>query len=337
MRVLGVVPLYPPHSRVGSWLATHQFLAHLALRGHDVTVATMMANQPPYVLDQVKVVGGLPGRDNELRAQWADVIVSHCGDHGYGTALAARHGKPSVRMAHGTDTRHIGHAALVVFNSRSLAAATGWDGPQIVCHPPVFAAKHRARRGQHVTLVNCSVEKGIGTFTAIAKRRNDRYLAVLGGHGTQKRVSMANVRQIGPTQDMRRDVWSQTRVLLMPSQHETWGMVGVEAMCSGIPVIAHPTPGLREALGPAGIFVDRDDIDGWCEALAMLDDRDAYQAASRRAFDRAAELDPGESLLRFVDAVEAIPTGKPAPEPAVVEPPARVPTRRWHRLAGVTA
>ena len=61
-------------------------------------------------------------------------------------------------------------------------------------------------------------------------------------------------------------------------------------LASAIPVIAHPTPGLVESLGPAGIFVDRDDPDGWVRALAELDRPRAYATASRAASARAEEL-----------------------------------------------
>src|SRR5678815_5651953 len=105
---------------------------------------------------------------------------------------------------------------------------------------------------------------------------------------------------------MREKVYARTRILLMPSAYETWGRVGVEAMCSGIPVIAHPTPGLTEALGDAGFFDDRDDVDAWAKTVRRLDDPAEYRKASRAAFKRAAELDPTSDLARFADVVEAV-------------------------------
>lgn len=80
---------------------------------------------------------------------------------------------------------------------------------------------------------------------------------------------------------MRDDVWSRTKVLLIPSNYETYGMVGVEAIASGIPTIAHPTDGLCESLGDAGWFIPRDDVDEWQRVIELLLTDDAvYDCAS---------------------------------------------------------
>ena len=77
-------------------------------------------------------------------------------------------------------------------------------------------------------------------------------------------------------------------------------------MASGIPVVATPTPGLCESLGEAGIFVERDDLDGWVAALTALDDAEAWQAASKQAKARVRQLDPAADLARWVEAVERL-------------------------------
>ncbi|MGW8779763.1 hypothetical protein ACWGNM_17115 [Streptomyces sp. NPDC055796] len=46
--------------------------------------------------------------------------------------------------------------------------------------------------------------------------------------------------------------------------------VAVEAFSSGIPVIAHPSLGLIESLGSAGIYAYRDDFQAWGDALSTL-------------------------------------------------------------------
>jgi hypothetical protein len=82
----------------------------------------------------------------------------------------------------------------------------------------------------------------------------------------------------------------------------------MEAAASGIPTICHPTPGLRECLGTAGIYVDRDDLDGYVAALKKLDRARSYAAASRRVrgrFEAYAKTLPGE-LAATEAALEAL-------------------------------
>lgn len=307
--IVAALPKYVPDSRVGAWIATHELLVHAARRGHVVTVCRYFGQRKPYYLDGIEVV---TGANRAVRlAPDADVVVSHLGDDGRAHRAAIEAGVPSVRMGHGhgASAHAMAGAALVVFNSAALAAVTDWDGPSIVVHPPVNAAAHRVlSRGDAVTLVNLTDDKGVRTWWKAAERLPERtFLGVRGGYGPQRDecARCPNVIVAGPVADMR-TIWSRTRVLLMPSIHETFGMAAVEAMVSGIPVIAHPTPGLVESLGDAGMFVHRDDLDGWIEAIEALDDpveyHDASVAALRRAFDLAAE----DGADRFVDALEAL-------------------------------
>lgn len=308
MRIVAAVPKYVPDSRVGAWIATHELLAHSARRGHDVTVIRQKGVGKSCDVDGVAVLFGAGHIERMIPA--ADVVVSHLGDSGRAHAAALAAGVPSVRMGHGAGAmpERMAGAALIVFNSAALAAATDWDGPSIVVHPPVNAAAHRVlTRGDAVTLVNLTDDKGVRTFWRCAEQCPERrFLGVRGGYGHQIEPRAANVDTVGPVADMR-TIWSRTRVLLMPSLHETFGMAAVEAMVSGIPVIAHPTPGLVESLGDAGTFVHRDDLDGWVEAIEALDDpvqyHDASASASRRAFDLLSTDDGAD---RFVDAIEAL-------------------------------
>ena len=77
----------------------------------------------------------------------------------------------------------------------------------------------------------------------------------------------------------------------MPSLYESYGRTAVEAMCSGIPVIAAPTPGLKESLGDAGIFADVEKPQEWVEAIKKLDDPEEYKKASLKCLKRAEEVE----------------------------------------------
>ena len=185
-------------------------------------------------------------------------------------------------------------------------------GRHIIVHPPVWPDRHATTPGGHVTLVNPLPEKGAGVFSELARRMPDvGFLAVEGGYQQDQqvrpdRLGLANVAWQPHTKDMRRDVWARTRILLMPSEEESYGMAGVEALASGIPVIAHPTPGLRESLGPAGVFVARSNINGWERELRRLLDPGEWEAASKRALTRAGELDPSGELQTWTRAVESL-------------------------------
>jgi hypothetical protein len=313
MRILAVTPLYPPTSRVGAWLTTHEFLAHMATRGHRISVVSLLGVHDPYTLDGVVVHPGTRVGIVDLLPA-VDVVVSHCGDEGEAHRAAIAAGIPSVRMVHGIVANQavLDGATLAVFNSESLREATAWNGRSIVAHPPVNPDSYRTTRGDCITLVNLAEAKGGQLFGLIARSMPDRqFLGVRGGYGRQIVTYAPNVNTIQPTQHMRDDVYARTRVLLMPSAQETWGRVGIEAMCSGIPVIAHPTPGLTESLGDAGIFVDRGDLAGWRRAIERLDDPDVYAQASQRALRRVAQLDHRTDLARFTIAIESL-------EPALV-------------------
>ena len=297
MKVLGVTPLYPPMSRVGAWLSTHECLRRLAERGHEVHVRTVFTPLG-YTIDGVSVLGKW---DNSVAGY--DVVVSHHGDEVSRVRnLCAAAGVPHVTMVHGVSDS-IDVDGLVVWNSES--SRRGRDG--IVVRPHVDPADYRCTPGDRVTLINLSADKGGELFRLLVKAMPERrFLGVKGGYGRQLRPTGRNVEVIESTADMARDVYSRTRVLLMPSKLETWGRTAVEAMCSGIPVIAHPTPGLRESLGEAGIFVDRGDLAGWIDAIRSLEDPAAWAAASDRALRRADELDTTVDLDLFADTVEAM-------------------------------
>jgi glycosyltransferase involved in cell wall biosynthesis len=118
------------------------------------------------------------------------------------------------------------------------------------------------------------------------------FLGVEGGYDTQIRDdTVKNIKYVPNTQTIK-DVYAETDILIMPSSAETWGRTATEALCSGIPVLANPTPGLKENLGDAGIFIDRNSIDEWVGTIRKLkDDRNYYKKVSEKCKQRSKELD----------------------------------------------
>lgn len=308
MRVAAVPPLYPPDSLVGAWLTTHRWLRGLVAAGHDVDVVPFLSRPGrKYKLDGVSVYAH---RYRDAVVQRADVVVSHLGDQGVGHRLAVDNRKPSVVLAHGGryDVSRLSGVSLVVANSQATSRAlSGVSCPVVVCYPPTFPELYQTEPGGSVTLVNLSAEKGGEVFWRLARALPDvSFLGVRGGYGAQVSGRAPNVRLLDPVVNMRDLVYAHTRVLLMPSRAESWGLTAVEAACSGIPTLAKPTPGLREALGVAGNFVDSYDTSMWASRLRELLSPDGWLEASGRALQRVGELDPQASVDRFVAAVEGV-------------------------------
>lgn len=180
----------------------------------------------------------------------------------------------------------------------------------ITVHPPVAVHDYRATPGDRITLINLTAEKGAEVFYALAERMPRRkFLGVVGGYGQQIiRDDLPNVEIMPhtPGNRMAKGVYARTKLLLVPSVYESYGRVAVEAMCSGIPVIAHPTPGLTEALGDVGTFCDRDDLDAWEAAVRRLSAPPVYKQASKASADRAAALDPTAELDAWCTAMEGV-------------------------------
>lgn len=306
MNIVAVLQGYPPHARVGAFLATHEFLAAAAREGHEVDVYKRLSKTFHTVYEGVRVHPGVDDETVATAIRRADVLVSHAGIERSDALLAQAWGVPDVRMVHSPPPVFVlDGASLAIFNSHSLAAEVGWDGPQIVIHPPIRKGIH-AQPGNLVTLVHLAPEKGGDLFWRLASAMPDvAFLGVKGGYGYPAATYPRSNVHLAATTDNIAAVFAQTRVLLMPSVRESYGLVGVEAMSCGIPVIAHPTAGLRESLGGAGIFVERADEQGWIDAITRLRDDGAWRVASANARRRAEALDPVGDLNRFVQAIES--------------------------------
>lgn len=314
---------YPPvHNAGAEWMA-HTLLRDLVRHGHQVDVLLSTPGLAAQDIDGVRVHAHRDKADplRLIAERRPDAIVTHLENTPRASVVAGQAGIPCVHLLHNTFwpsklwIRRYG-PSLIVANSEWMANdyAAYLSGHRtrahlVVVRPPVDPADYRTRPGDRITLINLFANKGAATFWALANRMPDaEFLAVRGGYGEQviPEAIPPNVEVIGNTPNVRDDVYARTRILLMPSEYESWGRVGVEAMCSGIPVIAHPTPGLVESLGPAGIFIDRDDIDGWEQAIRVLLKPARWRAASKAARTRAAELDPTEDLALWRSSIESL-------------------------------
>src|SRR5579863_2185538 len=136
--------------------------------------------------------------------------------------------------------------------------------PAVVIHPPLYGSgpfTHYSNfdRGS-ITMINPCAVKGITIFQQVAEHLPGEAFAVLPGWGTTAEDRRAldrlpNVRFLPNARNID-DVLAGTRVLLMPSLwYEGFGLIVMENMLRGIPVVASDSGGLKEAKSGTGYVI----------------------------------------------------------------------------------
>lgn len=91
-------------------------------------------------------------------------------------------------------------------------------------------------------------------------------------------------------------------VLAVPSHNESFGLVAVEALACGTPVVAARVGGLPVAVGPGGVLVDGHDPQTWARTLAdLVADPQRARDLGRRGVEHAQRFSwaaTAEGLLR---------------------------------------
>ena len=195
-------------------------------------------------------------------------------------------------------------------------------GQTAVVHPPVYHVPSSMCPTDvddgFITMINPSMVKGITIFSALARRFPQGRFGALVGWATTKadRRSLAQIPNVEVWEPVGaiEDVLAKTSILLIPSLYrEGFGLVAVEAMLWGIPVLASDYGGLQDAsLGVGQLlpirpieryktcFDDRgfpvplvpDQNTGpWQQALErLIDDHDYRLRVSKRSRARAMQF-----------------------------------------------
>ncbi len=134
-------------------------------------------------------------------------------------------------------------------------------------------------------------------FALVRARR--RAVLVLAGDGPERPRVEAEVRRLGLERDVafvgaRRDLAALLRacdLFLLPSETESFGLAALEAMSSGVPVIATRAGGLPEVVGEGGLLFPVGDCEIMAQAaLRLLEDDAARAALAQSARARAVRL-----------------------------------------------
>lgn len=200
-----------------------------------------------------------------------------------------------------------------------------------VIHPPIYGHPPYRQFGRFgsgaVLMVNPCAVKGVSIFLALARLFPNVEFAALNGWGTTAHdraalSALPNVRALDTVPDIE-DVLREARCLLMPSVwYEGFGLIAMEAMLRGVPVVASNSGGLEEAKSGTGcvvpvrpvekyerVFDDtgmpravvpEQDLHPWVAALeTMLNDEAAYWSEAERSRSAALAFVSGLDASEF--------------------------------------
>lgn len=322
MNILFSIHLYPPQHNCGAEYMIHNIGKYLISKGHQVRV--LLLNAHIYKINSVYSWEGVDvfpmNTDIAVRLyQWSDIVFTHLDFTQYSVGMGSIYRKPVFHLIHNTHAYepiiHAEKPQFIVYNSEWAKNELRYKHESTVMHPPCdwrqYDTGQDTSKNEYITLINIDGNKGGEILKQIAAKMPDKkFLAVKGSYSEPLATGQitdqpGNVQIIENTPDIM-PVYRQTRILIMPSKYESWGRTATEAMCSGIPVISSGTPGLRENCGDAGIYVDRDDIDGWVKAIKKLDNKTDYKKASEKSKQRSRELDPESELRNLNEWIQKV-------------------------------
>lgn len=116
--------------------------------------------------------------------------------------------------------------------------------------------------------------KGLDVFVELSRRLEPEFKIFLVGIDEKIRKTLpTNITCIDRTADKRElsEIYSMADVFVNPTREETFGLVNIEALSCGTPVITFHTGGSPECLfDGGGAIVEKDDIDGLLDSVHKI-------------------------------------------------------------------
>lgn len=119
--------------------------------------------------------------------------------------------------------------------------------------------------------------------------------------GVQHRAHFLGIRN-----DIR-ELLSSADIGVISSHWEGFGLVAVEAMANGLPVIASDVDGLKQVVEGAGLLFPAGDVNALAEHVrAVLSDKSLYEELSQKSLGRAEKYDISTMCNNYIKVYEDI-------------------------------
>jgi glycosyltransferase involved in cell wall biosynthesis len=235
------------------------------------------------------------------------------------TRAEIRRDYPALARAHAL--RADGIFVPSKFTAAELARRFGVASDRItICPPgaPDWPPRPSAPPQGHVLFLGTlEPRKNVGglldAYEKLALKRPVPTLVLAGSETSESRVWLDRLartplnrvaRYVGYVDaERRRQLYEGARLVVQPSFEEGFGMVVLEAMTVGVPVVAANRGSLPEVLGDAGILIDPERSDELAEAIErMLDDPQFADACAAKGVAGARRFRWDISARRAYDA-----------------------------------
>lgn len=115
----------------------------------------------------------------------------------------------------------------------------------------------------------------------------------------------SNIKLIGQSSNVKK-YYQESNIVLVPSRWEGFGVVLVEAMACGTPVIAYENKGPNEIISNNidGILIKQYDVEKFSAAIIeLLSDAEQWERMSEQAYKKACNFSAQKTVESFVDYI----------------------------------
>ena len=304
MRILAIVKLYAHKNRAGGELYLHHLLKKI--KTHDISVIIPDCKEiKQYEYEGIKIFE--TNETNFLEyIDGCDILISQLDFAPITLDYAIKKNKRCMLILHcyvpDLERFIYNENVLKIFNSKYVVDCAlrnnkfkKIDNYKIIFpytdfekYSSYFDKKLNSR--EYITLINPSRSKGGDVFVELIKKYPERkFMVVVGGYyphlqdlGRFKKFSNCHIQENTP--DIIKDVYLKSRIVLMSSRYETYGMVASECRAMGLPCIINKNAeGLLENMGKIGLYAftpledaTQDNIETYSNLIEVLDHKPTY-------------------------------------------------------------